>query len=159
MKDIQRDVKALEVAMEVATDIQDKPYAYAVARIQEAILGVNVVESITFPREEPSGEFFGWIAKLGPNLHTSKSLTIIHPGGHHCSYNVPFETSDEVIQEFLSSFNSGYNKLRKSWHLVLSSTSAWYLRKGSSEIPLGVVSRSTMGEITLLSLQKHLETL
>lgn len=160
MKDIQREVKALEVAMEVATDIQDKPYAYVVARIQEALLDKDPhVELLTTAILEQPEDFFGWIVKLGPNLMGDKSLTIVHPEGHHCSYNVPIETSDDVIQEFLSGFNSDFLKLRKAWSLIRSSTSAWYLRKGSSEIPLGVVHRSTVGELTLLDLQGHLETL
>lgn len=159
MKDIQREVKALEVAMEVATDIQDKPYAYAVARIQEAILGVNVVESITFPREEPADDFFAWAASFGPNLQTSKSLSIKHPEGHFCLYNVPFETSDDVIEEVLKCFNSNNPMVRKTLSLSCSSTSAWYLRQGSLEVPLGVVFRSTVGELLLLDLQSHLKTL
>jgi hypothetical protein len=44
MKDIQREVKALELAMEIATDVSGKPYAYTVARIQEALLGRSEVE-------------------------------------------------------------------------------------------------------------------
>lgn len=45
MKDINKEVKALEVALEVATDIQGKSYAYAVTRIQQALLSEAVTET------------------------------------------------------------------------------------------------------------------
>lgn len=38
MKDINNEVKALEIALEVATNIQGQSYAYAVTRIQQALL-------------------------------------------------------------------------------------------------------------------------
>lgn len=56
MKDIKKEVDALEVAMQVATDIKDKPYAYVVARIQEAILG-NPLQVTPEPLNWPEPEW------------------------------------------------------------------------------------------------------
>lgn len=59
MKNINNEVKALEVALEVATDIQGKSYAYAVTRIQQALLnqvvpGVFEVRYVDRPhRKQP----------------------------------------------------------------------------------------------------------
>ncbi len=148
MKDIQREVKALEVAMEVATDIQDKPYAYVVARIQEAILGVNAVEE----RVE------SWkVAEA--DTGTTKTLQVSTPQGHTYEFRLPSATNMTTVIRFVEDFSCGDRNITKCWQIVMPDSGAVYLRTNALEIPLGVITRDSEARAVLVRLAHYLDSL
>lgn len=149
MKDIQREVKALELAMEVATDIQDKSYAYAVTRIQEAILG-NSSSS-----EEVTGDG-NWYAFFDVRGVTQKCLRLVNTRGHEAVYLLPISTKIPYIKEFVAAFSSGNEKVRGTWQVNMPDSGAAYLRHSAAEIPLGAISKGTVERRILTELSVYL---
>lgn len=144
MKDIKKEVDALEVAMQVATDIKDKPYAYAVARIQEAILGNSSVEEV---RHKPlkSSE---WSASITAGLENSSRIWISKEGLLTSSLLVR-DTELDVVKQFcidlLSLEKTGKSKMR------------WSIGRDGYSVSLAYSHGATLpeGHATLIAESKH----
>lgn len=152
MKDIQREVKALELAMEVATDIQDKSYAYAVARIQEAILGGIVVEIDS----EPQGDGYWHAAYM--LINSGKALTLSTPEGVIVNYKLPSVASIALLEAFTGSFRKEIRSVPNTWRIFMPDSGAVYLRRGTDEIPMGAIRKGTLERGILDELKTYLET-
>lgn len=138
MKDIQREVKALEVAMQVATDIQDKSYAYAVARIQEAILENHPTELGL--KNTRDGR---WRVFLQDPYSSCFGLVIVSPVGNQGHFLLPNYSNKTTTRTFVENFSSEDFQIHKSWKVVMPDSGAVYFRSGVDEIPLGVIPRDT----------------
>lgn len=151
MKDIQREVKALEVAMQVATDIQDKPYAYAVARIQEALLGnTEIVE-----QHKADGH---WYIHWFPTGQT-RGIFMVTPEGDIQCYLLPISASPILVKKFLADFNTRDYRIQTQWRVFTPDSGAVYLRHGVDEIPLGAMEVGSLPRKILVQLQCYLKNL
>lgn len=150
MKDIQREVKALEVAMQVATDIQDKSYAYAVTRIQEALLG-------NIPSEVPRIGTGDWLIRM-VNTCPGIGLVIETPLGEANCYRLPVSSSLTNVTEFIEAFSSDNEDVRGTWQVSMPHPNggAVYLEYGKISIPLGAIPKGTVERRIIDSLSKYL---
>lgn len=132
MKDIEREVKALEVAMAAASDIAARPgdsYAYMVARIQQAILDVTTVASsvvedvLELPVHNPSSPTSNqpWmISSFGDK--SEPCLSITDPNGKWVNFKKKYGCGTaHALKTFVAQFNDPTehrNTLLKSWKIT-----------------------------------------
>lgn len=159
MKDIQDEVNALELAMQVATDIKDKPYAYAVVRIQEALLskGTDVVKATPVETKDAFVTVLprspGWKLSIGRDNTRGVTFDVTSPSGCYCAYQV--DGGLENLQAIIDSFNDGL--LIRNVHLVNMEGPKWYFRDFSNEISIKSVHASTLGEKNLIELKQYID--
>lgn len=140
--------------MEVATDIQDKPYAYTVARIQEALLGMNLVEV------EGKGKWDGkwYVHHLELKTSHISMLILGTPGGETSCYRLPAAAPSILVKAFEEWFRPENDTLPNQWRVFMPESGAVYLRCGTAEIPLGAVSSGSLERRILNELKAYLET-
>jgi len=156
VKDIQNEVKALELAMQVATDIQDKPYAYSVARIQEALLGRSVAEAVPVGSSPPAS-LGDWVLSLSPHK-VSPLLTITTPKGAIVNYSISPGTSG-MCRGLVDAFNKKDYLQMASWHVFIPTIGYASLRYECVEIFLGLLPESSQQRAIILQLKDYLSDL
>lgn len=156
MKDIQNEVKALEVALQLATDIQGKPYAYAVARIQQTLLGMTpTIDPLEPPPEPGDGH---WHVSL-VNLFDWWEIHFTKPLGDKGFLRLPTHADLVMAREFIESFNSTNRLVKKQWNAIFLDCGMVYLRNSYAEVPLGAYAKDSEQYKMLLELKHYIFSL